>query len=155
MDIYQVNTLLIQAQEQLKISSEYQKVQELKTLLEQKYNERENLSKDERKQELVKLGFEVRTGHKLFSNDVIERGVMTYHLDDYQFIVVHKSQPPINEVSINYNNWDDCVYIHFGDYKSEDTYTLGISNSEEGAWTSACKTWIESSIEEINELIKE
>ena len=95
LNIYQINELLKEAVSVLNDLPEYKKVEELKTLLNQKYEERKQLSEGELKEELIKLGFEVRTGHKIICDKWVNVS------NAFDFIIVHKSQPEIELVRVN------------------------------------------------------
>jgi hypothetical protein len=148
LNIYQINELLKEAVNVLNELPEYKKVKELKALLHQKYEERKQLSEDELKQELIKLGFEVRTSHKVIG----DKWVST--TNDFDFIIVHKSQPDIELVRVNIDGSKikvkDNVWTESWKY-----YGIGTGKDEESAWQSAVLNYAWNTVEKTLKLVKD
>jgi hypothetical protein len=108
--------------------------------LNQKYEERKQLSENELKQEFIKLEFEARTGHKV----IVDKWVST--TNDFDFIIVHKSQPDIELVRVNIAGSKikvkDNVWTEFW---------KGTGKDEESAWQSA----VLNTVEETLKLVKD
>lgn len=148
LDIYQINELLKKAVNTLNELPEYKKVEELKTLLNQKYEERKQLSENELKQELIKLGFEIRTGHKIICDKWVNVS------DAFDFIIVHKSQPEIELVRVNI---DRSLIKVKGNVWTEPWkyYGIGVGKDEDNAWKSAVLNYVWNTVEETLKLVKD
>ena len=148
LNIYQINELLKEAVSVLNDLPEYKKVEELKTLLNQKYEERKQLSEGELKEELIKLGFEVRTGHKIICDKWVNVS------NAFDFIIVHKSQPEIELVRVNI---DRSLIKVKGNIWTESWkyYGIGVGKDENSAWQSAVLNYVWNTVEETLKLVKD
>lgn len=148
LNIYQINELLKEAVSVLNDLPEYKKVEELKALLNQKYEERKQLSEGELKEELIKLGFEVKTGHKIICDKWVNVS------NAFDFIIVHKSQPEIELVRVNI---DRSLIKVKGNIWTESWkyYGIGVGKDEESAWQSAVLNYAWNTVEETLKLVKD
>lgn len=148
IDIYQINELLKEAIDVLNKTPECKRVEELKALLNQRYDERKQLSENELKKELIKLGFEVRTGHKVIGDKYAGSS------NNFDFIIVHKSQPEIELVRVNI---DRSLIKVKGNVWTEPWryYGLGVGKDEESAWKSAVLNYVWNTVEETLQLVNQ
>ena len=137
------NQALTDASTLLEATTEYKKVQQAKSAVE----DLKNKIKDEEikvandkaekvKVEIIEAGFELRSGHTTSATN--HHGRTSENGEPYTYLIVHKKRPQIDHVSESSNN---TYYTDINDNDFDADWVLGYGESEEDCWEDAIYTW--------------